>query len=65
VSAGAPNIPNSLTEQLADNGRLVMPIGQPWNQVLKKGTKRGATIRWTDLGNCIFVKLIGEQGWDR
>lgn len=64
VSAGAPSIPQCLAEQLADGGRLVLPVGQPWNQALKKGTKRGTTVRWTDLGNCTFVKLIGEQGWD-
>lgn len=64
VSAGAPSIPRCLTEQLADNGRLVLPVGQESNQVLMKGTKRGTTVRWTELGNCTFVKLIGAQGWD-
>lgn len=64
VSAGAPSIPQCLAEQLADNGRLVLPVGQAWNQVLTKGTKRGTTVRWTELGNCTFVKLIGEHGWD-
>ncbi|PWB48943.1 MAG: protein-L-isoaspartate O-methyltransferase [Candidatus Methylomirabilota bacterium] len=63
VSAGAPRIPISLTEQLGDNGRLVLPVGQSSHQVLKKGTRRGAAIHWTDLGECRFVKLIGEQGW--
>lgn len=64
VSAGAPSIPQCLTEQLGDGGRLVLPVGQPWIQALKKGTKRGTAVYWTDLGNCNFVKLIGEQGWD-
>jgi protein-L-isoaspartate(D-aspartate) O-methyltransferase len=64
VSAGAPGIPQCFTEQLTDGGRLILPVGEPWNQVLKKGTKRGTTIRWTDLGNCTFVKLIGKHGWD-
>ena len=64
VSAGAPQIPMSLIEQLAENGRLVAPVGQLRNQVLKKGIKKGTSIRWTDLGNCVFVKLIGEQGWN-
>lgn len=64
VSASAPNIPMSLTEQLVDNGRLVLPVGQPRSQVLKKGTKRGSSIHWTDLRPCRFVKLIGQQGWD-
>ena len=64
VSAGAPQIPMSLIEQLAENGRLVVPVGQLRNQVLKKGMKKGTSIRWTDLGDCVFVKLIGEQGWN-
>lgn len=63
VTAGAPQIPIPLVEQLGVNGRLVVPIGQIKNQVLKKGTKRGADISWTDLGNCTFVKLVGQQGW--
>ena len=64
VSAGAPNVPRGLTEQLADNGRLVLPVGSVSNQILMKGTKRGTTVLWTELGVCTFVKLIGEQGWN-
>ena len=63
VTAGAPQIPIPLIEQLGENGRLVVPVGQIKNQVLKKGTKRGAGISWTDLGDCRFVKLVGQQGW--
>ena len=63
VTAGAPQVPMSLVEQLGENGRLVVPVGQIKNQVLKKGTKRDADISWTELGNCTFVKLVGQQGW--
>ncbi len=63
VTAGTPQVPMRLVEQLGDNGRLVVPVGQVQNQVLKKGTKKGKDISWTDLGNCVFVKLVGEQGW--
>ena len=63
VTAGAPQIPIPLVEQLGENGRLVVPVGQMKNQVLKKGTRRGSNISWTDLGNCTFVKLVGQQGW--
>lgn len=63
VTAGTPQVPMRLVEQLGDNGRLVVPVGQVQNQVLKKGTKKGKDIGWMDLGNCVFVKLVGEQGW--
>lgn len=64
VSAGAPMVPTPLVDQLADDGRLVAPIGGLQDQVLKKGTRKGSVILWTDLGPCVFVKLIGKQGWD-
>lgn len=63
VTAGTPQVPIRLVEQLGEDGRLVVPVGQAENQVLRKGTKRGADIHWTELGNCVFVKLVGEQGW--
>ena len=63
VSAGAPQVPMGLVDQLGEDGRLVMPVGQIQKQVLKKGTKKGANVIWTDLGNCTFVKLVGQQGW--
>jgi len=63
VTAGTPQVPIRLVEQLGEDGRLVVPVGQAENQVLRKGTKKGATIHWTELGNCVFVKLVGEQGW--
>ena len=63
VTAGTPQVPIRLVEQLGEDGRLVVPVGQAENQVLRKGTKKGANIHWTELGNCVFVKLVGEQGW--
>ena len=64
VTAGTPQVPIRLIEQLGEDGRLVVPVGQAENQVLRKGTKKGATIHWTELGTCVFVKLVGEQGWN-
>jgi protein-L-isoaspartate(D-aspartate) O-methyltransferase len=63
VTAGTPQVPIHLVEQLGEDGRLVVPVGHAENQVLRKGTKKGATSHWTELGNCVFVKLVGEQGW--
>ena len=64
VTAGGPQVPIRLVEQLGEDGRIVLPVGPSESQVLKKGTKKGANVRWTDLGNCVFVKLVGEQGWN-
>lgn len=64
VTAATPQVPACLLEQLADKGRLVVPVGQAEAQVLKKGLKEGHNVHWIDLGNCVFVKLVGEQGWN-
>ncbi len=63
VTAGGPTIPEALVGQLGMGGRLVMPVGDAQTQVLRKGVRTPDGIRWTDLGECVFVKLIGKQGW--
>ncbi len=63
VTAAAPTIPDPLVEQLAPKGRLVIPVGDAYSQELRKGVKEVDAVRWTDLGGCVFVKLIGDQGW--
>ena len=64
VTAGTPQVPMALIEQLAENARLVAPVGQITGQVMRKGIKKGTDITWTDLANCLFVKLVGQQGWN-
>jgi protein-L-isoaspartate(D-aspartate) O-methyltransferase len=63
VTAGSPDIPTELVEQLADGGRLVIPVGTRRHQVLKRITRDGATKNVEDLGGCVFVPLIGRSGW--
>ncbi|HUV50824.1 MAG TPA: protein-L-isoaspartate(D-aspartate) O-methyltransferase [Anaerolineae bacterium] len=63
VTAGAPKIPESLVEQLAIGGRMVIPVGDQFSQELIKLYKDEQGIRKTCLGGCRFVKLLGEQGW--
>ncbi len=63
VTAAAPTIPDPLVEQLVPKGRLVIPVGDAYSQELRKGVKEDDAVRWTDLGGCVFVKLIGDQGW--
>lgn len=64
VTAGAPSVPQPLTEQLAEGGRLVVPVGtQGGVQNLMRVTRRGDELITEDLGGCRFVDLVGEHGW--
>lgn len=65
VSAGAPSVPQVLLDQLAWDGRLVIPVGSRWQQDLLKVTKTRKRNRIENLGGCYFVPLIGEGGWDK
>jgi protein-L-isoaspartate(D-aspartate) O-methyltransferase len=63
VTAGAPDVPKPLCEQLADGGRLVVPIGPVADQTLVRVRKTGGELQCEDLMKCRFVKLFGEAGW--
>ncbi len=65
VSAGAPNVPQALLEQLAWNGRLVIPVGSRWQQDLLRVTKLRKGNEIESLGGCYFVPLIGEGAWEK
>ncbi len=64
VTAGAPEIPEPLKEQLADGGRLVIPVGDRFSQTLYKVIRRGQEFHQEDLGGCRFVDLVGKYGWN-
>ncbi|WP_031485211.1 protein-L-isoaspartate(D-aspartate) O-methyltransferase [Maridesulfovibrio frigidus] len=64
VTAGGPEIPQYLVDQLADNGRMVIPVGgQKRKQQLILVTKEDGKVTETDMGGCSFVDLVGKQGW--
>ena len=63
VTAGAPQIPDVLIDQLGEGGRLVVPVGNQHTQELIKICRDDQNIRQTNLGGCRFVKLVGEYGW--
>lgn len=65
AAASGSHVPQPLVEQLADGGRIVMPVGDPgWVQELVKVTKRaGGELVQENLGGVRFVPLIGEEGW--
>jgi protein-L-isoaspartate(D-aspartate) O-methyltransferase len=64
VTAGAPDWPEPLKEQLADPGRLIAPLGGSNIQTLKVLTRSGKQLTEQSVCSCKFVKLIGEYGWE-
>jgi protein-L-isoaspartate(D-aspartate) O-methyltransferase len=64
VTAGAPSIPPPLFEQLAENGRMVLPIGDAVAQHLTVVDRVGGQLRTTREAGCVFVKLIGKYAWE-
>lgn len=64
VTAGAPDIPDTLLAQLKPGGSLVIPVGNQFEQILVKATlnDNGSIQRETSV-SCRFVKLIGKHGW--
>jgi protein-L-isoaspartate(D-aspartate) O-methyltransferase len=63
VTAGAPKVPDPLLKQLADGGRMIIPIGNKYSQDLIKVTRVKDRFVEKNLGGCRFVDLIGEHGW--
>jgi len=64
VTASAPKVPQALLDQLAVDGRLVIPVGSRFEQDLMQVIKRKEGLVSTNLGACRFVPLIGEGAWD-
>jgi protein-L-isoaspartate(D-aspartate) O-methyltransferase len=64
VTAGAPRIPRPLVEQLAEHGRLVLPMGEDDLQTLVRLRREPAGLSEEYLGECRFVKLLGSFGWE-
>ncbi|MBU0485046.1 MAG: protein-L-isoaspartate(D-aspartate) O-methyltransferase [Proteobacteria bacterium] len=64
VTAAGPDIPQALVDQLADPGRMVIPIGDRTSQRLTLVTKEDGEIKVRDGEAVRFVSLIGAQGWE-
>ncbi len=65
VTAGGPFVPTPLIDQLADNGKLIMPVGSKEVQELQIVRKQGDDIEVSYLESVRFVNLIGEHGWSK
>jgi len=63
VTAGAPEIPETLLKQLDVGGRMVIPVGNQHSQDLIRVYKDKTGLRRDNLGGCRFVKLVGEYSW--
>lgn len=64
VAAGAPTIPEELREQLAEGGRLVIPVGGREVQTLLRVLRHGSELVTLEDTSCRFVDLRGKHGWD-
>jgi len=63
VTAGAPSVPSPLMDQLAEGGRMLIPVGDETLQELIKVTKKNGKSKEERLGGCRFVPLVGKDGW--
>ena len=63
VTAGAPGVPASLREQLAEGARLVVPVGARASQRLLVIERKGDRFSEVLGEACVFVPLIGREGW--
>ncbi|MEX2233015.1 MAG: protein-L-isoaspartate O-methyltransferase, partial [Cyclobacteriaceae bacterium] len=63
VTAGAPVIPAALTDQLAEGGVLVIPVGNREKQKMVRIRKKADALIKEEFDNFAFVPLLGEEGW--
>lgn len=63
VTAAAPKVPQPLLDQLDDGGRLVLPVGRRYSQVLEVWQRRGKKFKKETITAVAFVPLIGKDGW--
>ncbi len=63
VTAASPQIPQSLVRQLKDGGRLVIPVGGAFGQVLTVVARKGKDVSLEEVCGCVFVPLVGKEGW--
>ncbi|MFP4084342.1 MAG: protein-L-isoaspartate(D-aspartate) O-methyltransferase [Desulfonatronovibrio sp.] len=63
VTAGAPEVPRPLLEQMEEGGRMVIPVGDQTLQEMLKVTRKNGNVQMEKIGGCRFVPLRGEHGW--
>lgn len=63
VTAATPKVPLPLTEQLQEGGKLVLPLGETFSQVLTVIEKKKDGFESIEICGCVFVPLVGKYGW--
>jgi protein-L-isoaspartate(D-aspartate) O-methyltransferase len=63
VTAGAPVVPTALTDQLKENGILIIPVGDRDKQTMIKIKKKDGKLFKEEFQNFAFVPLLGKEGW--
>lgn len=63
VTAGAPVVPSALTDQLAEDGILIIPVGDREKQKMLRITKKQGKLTQEEFDYFAFVPLLGDQGW--
>ena len=63
ITAASPRIPLPLTQQLKDPGKMILPLGESFSQMLTLIEKQDGKINSREICGCVFVSLIGKYGW--
>lgn len=63
ITAASPQIPPPLIEQLNESGKLILPLGETFSQVLTLVEKTGGELKYFEICSCVFVPLLGKYGW--
>ncbi|MBU1660334.1 MAG: protein-L-isoaspartate(D-aspartate) O-methyltransferase [Chloroflexi bacterium] len=64
VTAAAPKVPQPLLDQLDEGGRLVLPVGSRYSQILEYWQRHGEQFKQKTITAVAFVPLLGEKGWE-
>lgn len=62
ITAASPQVPLPLTEQLKESGKLILPLGESFSQVLTVVEKKMGKLESIGVCGCIFVPLVGQYG---
>lgn len=63
ITAASPRIPLPLIEQLKEDGKLILPLGESFGQVLTLAEKKKGKLESIEICGCVFVPLVGKYGW--